>query len=200
MREELQAIIYRDDLEEFDIKGLLREVCPQLMEHLPAAIPPDTTVDGRERANAYLKLEGLVLAELKQKREAADLANSAIVPKADPSASGEGDGTATKSQTEPTAENVATLGNVVQLAYWSFKAIETQSGRKLEDHEAYDILIENGLSTDKGKLGELADYNPPAFETWARYLRDARKATGESKYAKRAGRSHGKSIATPDEI
>ena len=112
----------------------------------------------------------------------------------------EGDGTASTAGAQRGAEAFLKLGKVIQLAYWSFQAIESNSGRKLEDREAYDILTENELPTDKGDLGGLADYEPPAFGTWARYLRDARKAMGESKYAKRSGRRHGKSIATPDEI
>ena len=61
-------------------------------------------------------------------------------------------------------------------------------GKRLEDHQAYNWLKENKIDTDKGDAGELADYTLPAFDTWSRQLRNARKVLGEQKYTRRAGR------------
>ena len=40
----------------------------------------------------------------------------------------------------------------------------------------------------------------PAFETWQRYVRQARQHLGQQKNTPRAGRSRGRSIALPEEI
>jgi len=88
------------------------------------------------------------------------------------------------------------LPKAVRCAYWSFEAVEKKAGRSLEDREAWDLLNEKGLPD----LPELSAYKLPAFDTWSRYLRDARKARGEQKYSPRAGREGGSSIARHDEI
>jgi hypothetical protein len=59
---------------------------------------------------------------------------------------------------------------------------------------------ENGIDTDKGDVGELADYELPASDTWSRQLRNARKPLGEQKYTRRAGRAAGRSIVAGKEI
>lgn len=71
-------------------------------------------------------------------------------------------------------------------AYYSFKLAEAVAERRLEDREAYDLLIDGDLS--EHFTGELADYKPPSFATWARQLRTTRKATNERKYTPRTHR------------
>ncbi|MCA9119319.1 MAG: hypothetical protein H6822_06230 [Planctomycetaceae bacterium] len=68
-------------------------------------------------------------------------------------------------------------------AYLAFLYAEAIAERRLEDKEAYDWLRENGIEDP-----ELGDYVLPAFDTWTRYLRAARKATGEQKYTSRIER------------
>jgi len=71
----------------------------------------------------------------------------------------------------------------------------------MEDREAYEWLREYGIDQGKGDLGELTDYQlPDAFDTFRRYVTDARKPLGESKYTRREGRKHGGSVARQDEI
>jgi hypothetical protein len=84
-----------------------------------------------------------------------------------------------------------------RLAYRAFDAAQRRAERELEDREAYDLLKEEGMPEEDGAL---ADYLLPAFDTWARYLRVARKALGEQKYSPRAGRPTGKSIVRKNEI
>lgn len=68
-------------------------------------------------------------------------------------------------------------------AYFSFKLAEAKAERRLEDQEAYDRLKEVNWTVDS--IGVLADYKLPGFPTWARQLREARKATNERKYTPR---------------
>jgi hypothetical protein len=91
------------------------------------------------------------------------------------------------------------LSKVVRLAYWSYLVAEKKAGHQLEDQKAWNLLDEEGLP-QSADLGELADYELPNFETWSRYVREARKALGENKYTPRAGRPKGGSIVRPDEI
>jgi hypothetical protein len=84
-------------------------------------------------------------------------------------------------------------------AYLSFVYAESKVGKRLEDHEAHEWLTENGIDTDKGDLGELADYELPAFETWTRQIREARNALDEQKYTSRAGRE-GRSIVERNRV
>ena len=85
-------------------------------------------------------------------------------------------------------------------AYLSFAYAESKVGKRLEDHEAHEWLTENGIDTNKGDAGELADYSLPVFDTWSRQLRNARNPLGEQKYTRRAGRVAGRSIVKGDEI
>ncbi|MCC6127400.1 MAG: hypothetical protein IT426_20775 [Pirellulales bacterium] len=85
-------------------------------------------------------------------------------------------------------------------AYLSFQYAESKVGKKLEDREAYDILNEEDIPTDEGDLGELVDYKLPAFGTWAKQLRNARKPLGDQKYTCRGGRTAGQSIVSGREI
>src|SRR5207253_3122308 len=61
-------------------------------------------------------------------------------------------------------------------AYLVYEYAESKAGRRLTDREAYDLLKEEGLPTDKGHLGELEGYKLPEFETWTKYLRVLRNA------------------------
>ena len=68
-------------------------------------------------------------------------------------------------------------------AYYSFKLAEAEQGKRLEDRVAYDLLVNGDWSEQF--TNELTDYELPAFATWARQLRTARKATNERKYTPR---------------
>ena len=85
-------------------------------------------------------------------------------------------------------------------AYLAYQYAETMAEKRLQDREAYDWLKENGIDANKGDVGELADYKLPAFDTWAKQLRKARKPLGEQKYTRRAGRATGRSIVAGKEI
>jgi len=73
-------------------------------------------------------------------------------------------------------------------------------GKRLQDREAYDWLKEYGIDTDKGDVGELADYELPSFDTWTKQLRNARNPLGKQKYTRRGGRATGKSIVRVNEV
>ena len=85
-------------------------------------------------------------------------------------------------------------------AFLSFEYAQTNAGKKLDDQEAYCLLKDEGIPDRQGETGDLTGYDLPAFLTWARQLRSARKALGEQKYKRRARRVHGKSIVNSDEI
>jgi hypothetical protein len=85
-------------------------------------------------------------------------------------------------------------------AYLSFSYAELKAEKGLKDREAYDQLTEDGLPDDGGDLGSLADYDLPAFDTWTRQLRGARKKLGKQKNIPRAGKAMGKSIVRVDQI
>src|SRR5262249_15799719 len=96
---------------------------------------------------------------------------------------------------------IRTMEPAVRKDYLAFKYAESKKEKPLEDQEAYNYLREHGVPQDVGDVGELADYEPPgAFSTFTRRLSEARKALGESKYTRRKGRPHGKSIVRQDEI
>jgi hypothetical protein len=97
-------------------------------------------------------------------------------------------------------ELVQTMEASVRLAYLAYAYAESKEGKPLEDREAYNLLKEEGIPEGAGDRGELAEYKLPAFDTWARYLREARKILNEQKYTRRSGRSTGKSIVNPDQI
>lgn len=88
----------------------------------------------------------------------------------------------------------------VRQAYFAYQFAGTINEKRLEDREAYDYLKEHGLPDSAGDRGELTDYELPAFDTFTRYLREARRALGEQKYTRRANRPRGRSIAAADEI
>ncbi|HVA50199.1 MAG TPA: hypothetical protein VNH11_27820 [Pirellulales bacterium] len=98
------------------------------------------------------------------------------------------------------AEILKSLSLCIRQAYFAFEFAQTMSGDKLEDREAYDYLHENGLHDNAGDLGELSDYELPVFETWRRYISEARRPLGEQKYSRRANRPKGRSIANADEV
>lgn len=85
-------------------------------------------------------------------------------------------------------------------AWFSFVYAEAKSKRRLEDRDAYNWIEENGIDPDEEQSGELVDYKLPSFETWDRYLREARKATGEQKYTPRRGRETGRSVVKGSKI
>lgn len=91
------------------------------------------------------------------------------------------------------------LERAVRQAYLSYQFAESKRGCRLEDKEAYDLLVEEGISTDQGNLGELIDYSLPNFQTWSRQLRDARKALREQKYNRR-GRRPARSIVNGNKL
>jgi hypothetical protein len=87
-----------------------------------------------------------------------------------------------------------------QKARLAFEYAESKRGCKLEDREAYDWLAENGIETDQGDMGLLVDYELPHFESWRRYLSEARNALKEQKYKRRGRRRVSRSIVKGNEI
>ena len=85
-------------------------------------------------------------------------------------------------------------------AYLSYVYAEAKGARgearRLEDRSAWEWLRDNGI--DAADDSELAGYPLPEFSTWARYLRNARKATGERKYTSRTAKAPGGSIVSGD--
>ncbi len=69
-------------------------------------------------------------------------------------------------------------------AYYSFLLAQAMTETRLEDREAWKILLERDWS--EHFTNELAGYGlPEKYSTWSRQLRAARKATGEQKYTRR---------------
>ncbi len=95
-------------------------------------------------------------------------------------------GTNDPKETQNSAKSLESIKPSERLAYYSYKLAEAKAVRRLEDREAYDLLSENDLS--EYFVGDLEDYQLPAFGTWARQLRTARKATNERKYTPRTHR------------
>lgn len=100
----------------------------------------------------------------------------------------------------PTSPTVDDLPPAVKNAWFAYQWVATEAGRQLQDQEAYDLIKEKGIPDVKGKSGTSPDYDLPVFETWAKYLRTARSKLGESKYTRRNGRPHGRSIVRSDTI
>ncbi len=128
-------------------------------------------------------------------------------PPADKPEQGEGKGGTDMGPEQPeiasAAAREAVLSNLeaaVRKAYYAFQYAESKAGKRLEDQEAYKLLKDEGIPTDKGDLGELTDYKLPSFDTWSRQVRNARKPLREQKYTRRAGRPTGSSIVKGDEI
>jgi hypothetical protein len=92
------------------------------------------------------------------------------------------------------------LTPAVRRAYFAFQYAESKAGKRLQDHEAYKLLQDEGVPADKGDVGELTDYELPTFDTWSRQLREARRPLREQKYSPRGGRSRGRSVVKRDEI
>ena len=92
-------------------------------------------------------------------------------------------------------EKIRILWPSIRNAYLAFEAAGLKAERRLKDEEAYKILKEEGIP---GDAYGLADYRLPAFDTWSRHLRAARKEMGEQKNKPRHRRPHGKSIVERD--
>jgi hypothetical protein len=97
-------------------------------------------------------------------------------------------------------ERLSKLKPAERKAFFTYEIAAFSLESKVGDREAHDWLRENGLPDDKGNMGELADYELPAFDTWSRQLRAARKVLGEQKNSRRAGRPTSRSIVAVDEI
>ena len=87
-----------------------------------------------------------------------------------------------------------------RLAYLAFCYAESKAGKRLQDRDAYNLLSEEGIPDTAGARDDLEGYELPAFDTWARYLRNARRQLGEQKNTCRGGRPHGKSVTSGDRI
>ena len=74
-------------------------------------------------------------------------------------------------------------------AYESFELAERNAGHKLTSKQAYEWLRENGP----------AHYRMPTFQTWNRYVRQARTSRGQQKNTPRGGRT-GRSIASAHDL
>ncbi len=86
------------------------------------------------------------------------------------------------------------LTQAVKNAWASWKLAEANNPGKLTNRRAYDWLTKQEFDAP------LVGYNLPAFDTWSRQLRDARKYHGEQKHQPRAGRATGKSVVKQIEI
>lgn len=117
---------------------------------------------------------------------------------------GQGEGDGGKSGEPLTAEQRKTAWESLRPcdrhAYLAFQYAESCIGKRLEDQEAHAYLRENGIETDNGELGALVDYALPQFDSFAKYLRNARGKLNEQKYTGRAGRPTTKSIVPGDGI
>lgn len=133
-------------------------------------------------------LEDSVEPEFSRARESPD----------QPTVHGPGNQSADSGQAEPLlpSEALQQLQRTEQLAYaqWAY-AIEKIG--ECTDKDAYEWLKEN---LQDSPCEDLAASSLATFESWSRYLRTARKQTGQTKNSPRAGREHGGSIRKPDEI
>jgi len=131
-------------------------------------------------------------------------ANTGLPPTANPE-QGEADGGT--GLTTPANTTEADLEPADRKAYYSYSWAEGRlleaGATRVKDREAYDWLKDNGLPDEKDLpqlATEFAGYKLPAFDTWVKQVRKARKALGTQKYQKRAGRKTGRSIAGGREI
>jgi hypothetical protein len=92
------------------------------------------------------------------------------------------------------------LEPAVRRAWLSYEFAESKVGKRLEDREAYGLLKEEGIDGDKDNLGELTDYQLPAFDSWCRQLREARRVLGEQKYKRRGRPPISRSIVRADQV
>jgi hypothetical protein len=116
---------------------------------------------------------------------------------------GAGGSTPGQSITDPNTNRAAVLKKMQpadRKAYLSYQYAETMAEKRLQDREAYNWLKENGIDNSRDDVWELADYKFPAFDTWSKQLRNARKLLGEQKYTRRGGRPTGRSIVNRQEI
>lgn len=89
------------------------------------------------------------------------------------------------------------LTPAIQKAWLAYIYAETKQEKRLQDKEAWDFLVENGIGPD----GETIEgYKPPSFETFSRQLREARKILGENKYTRRRGRPPARSVIPAESI
>jgi hypothetical protein len=142
------------------------------------------------------------------RREVAALLRAAVKGKQHTKpAHGDGNGGAGSTPAQPEIPSVTRevllrqLEPAVRKAYLAYQYAETMKERRLENREAYDWLHETGIDQDKGDLGELTGYEvPSSFETFKRYVTEARTALNENKYTRRDGREHGGSIVLKSQI
>lgn len=78
------------------------------------------------------------------------------------------------------------LSPAARKAYLSFLYAEAELGKRLEDRVAWELLQEYGIQD--ATESDLQDYKLPAFDSWCRYLREARASLNERKYTPRSGR------------
>lgn len=117
-----------------------------------------------------------------------------------PSAPGDSKSEGKAGESLAVANPLKQLNPAYRKAYLAYLYAETKRERRLEDRDAYTWLSENCID-DSEAAGELAGYSlPESFATWARYLREARKVTGEQKYRPRSGRTPTASTVRADEI
>jgi len=88
------------------------------------------------------------------------------------------------------------LAPATKKAWASWKLAESKHPGSLADRQAFDWLAEQ---PDETFIGDLVGYELPAFDTWQRYVREARNALGENKNLPRAGRAAG-AVVRADEI
>ena len=94
---------------------------------------------------------------------------------------------------EKYAETEAKIAKRYEVAYESYQHAESKIGEKITDKQAYEHLKEHGVEST-------GDFKLPAFETWQRYLRHARKHHSTQKNTPRAGRPCGRSTIKPNQI
>ena len=82
-------------------------------------------------------------------------------------------------------------------ALYAYNVAEQRNDRELTDIEAHRWLKEHIAASDHG---DESDYNLPSFDTWSRYLRQARRKLGQSKYHRQADRTSGRSIVKANQI
>jgi hypothetical protein len=78
-------------------------------------------------------------------------------------------------------------------AYYAYAFAEMKLGATT-DQQAYQWLSDNGLPDEKDSpelAKTLVGYTLPTFATWSKQLRNARRALGEQKHGRRAGRTPG---------
>lgn len=89
-----------------------------------------------------------------------------------------------------TADPLDDLRRCHRMAYLAFVYAETQAERTLTDRDAWEWLDDHGADAVAG----MGDYELPTLDTWARYLREARRVLDARKNTPRAGRATGRSI------